>query len=99
MRIMTLENAIKKLRTVYENAQKLEFIRNPLAYSLYTVWKMADSSADNIVEKDDDVQIIRCENCKYFYESPCWTNKYCTHADGLNVVTNCSYCSNAERRE
>lgn len=39
---MTLEKAIKLLEASYEKAKKLTFVRNPLAYALYHVWKMAD---------------------------------------------------------
>ena len=39
---MDIEAAIKKLRAEYERAQNLEFVRNPLAYALYQVWKLAD---------------------------------------------------------
>lgn len=39
---MTLEKAIKLIEAEYERAMKLEYIKNPLAYALYQVWKMAD---------------------------------------------------------
>ena len=39
---MTLEEAILLLEKVYERAKKLEYVRNPLAWALYNVWKMAD---------------------------------------------------------
>ena len=39
---MTLEKAIKMVATEYAVAEKLEFVRNPLAYALYRVWKIAD---------------------------------------------------------
>lgn len=39
---MDIETAIKKLREEYAKAQGLEYIRNPLAYALYQVWKLAD---------------------------------------------------------
>lgn len=40
---MTLEKAIERLKAEYEMAEKLEHIRNPLAYALYKVWKIADT--------------------------------------------------------
>lgn len=40
---MTIERAIKLVTIEYERAKKLNFIRNPLAYALYKVWKRADS--------------------------------------------------------
>ena len=39
---MTLEKAIQTLEKEYERAKKLEFVRNPLAYALHKVWRMAD---------------------------------------------------------
>lgn len=40
---MTLKTAIKKLKAEYEQATKLKWVRDPVAYSLYRVWKSADS--------------------------------------------------------
>ena len=40
---MTLEDALKKVAEEYEKAKKLEHVRNPLAFALYRVWKLADS--------------------------------------------------------
>lgn len=39
---MTLQRAVKLLEVQYERAKGLEYIRNPLAYALYKVWKIAD---------------------------------------------------------
>ena len=39
---MTLNKAKKLLEQEYENAKKLEFVQNPMAYALYQVWKKAD---------------------------------------------------------
>lgn len=39
---MRLETAIKHLEQEYERARRLSFVRNPLAYALYQVWKEAD---------------------------------------------------------
>lgn len=39
---MTLDKAIKLLETEYEKAKELEWVKNPLAYALYKVWKMVD---------------------------------------------------------
>ena len=43
---MNLERAIKLLESEYERAKKLEWIRNPVAYALHKVWRMADLSND-----------------------------------------------------
>jgi hypothetical protein len=39
---MTLAKAINLLIDEYELAQNLEFVKNPIAYALYKVWKLAD---------------------------------------------------------
>ena len=39
---MDIEKAIKMLKAEYEKAKNLSFVRNPLAYALYKVWKVAD---------------------------------------------------------
>lgn len=40
---MRIETAEKMLREEYERAKKLEFVRNPVAWALYQVWKKADA--------------------------------------------------------
>lgn len=39
---MTLKRAIKLLEKEYERAKTLKFVRKPLAYALFKVWKIAD---------------------------------------------------------
>lgn len=39
---MTIQKAIKLLEEKYEWAKRQDFIRNPLAYALYQIWKQAD---------------------------------------------------------
>lgn len=41
---MTLEKAIKRLEQEYERAKGLSYVRNPLAYALYRVWREADGN-------------------------------------------------------
>ena len=40
---MSLAKAIVKLMDEYEKACKSEHVRNPLAYALHKVWKLADA--------------------------------------------------------
>lgn len=40
---MKIETAIKNLEEKYETARKLEYVRDPVAWALYQVWKMADN--------------------------------------------------------
>lgn len=40
---MRIETAEKKLREKYERAKKLKYIRDPVAWALYQVWKKADA--------------------------------------------------------
>lgn len=39
---MRIETAIRELLKEYERAKGLDFVRNPVAYALYQVWKKAD---------------------------------------------------------
>ena len=39
---MKIETAVKRLQEEYERAKNLEFVRDPVAYALYQVWKEAD---------------------------------------------------------
>lgn len=39
---MTLEKAITLLKAEYERATKLEYVRKPLAYALFRVWRIVD---------------------------------------------------------
>ena len=39
---MTLQKALDMVRIEYERAQGLALVRNPLAWALYRVWKIAD---------------------------------------------------------
>ena len=39
---MNLEKAIAMLKKEYEMALTLDYVRNPLAWALYRVWKKAD---------------------------------------------------------
>lgn len=39
---MTIEEAIDMLKEEYELAKKQGYIRNPLAWALYQVWRAAD---------------------------------------------------------
>lgn len=45
---MTLEKAIKALEKEYAKAKGLSYVRNPLAYALYQVWKIADEEDNEI---------------------------------------------------
>lgn len=43
---MTIDKAIERLKAEYERAKNLEYVRNPLAYALYQVWKIADGESN-----------------------------------------------------
>lgn len=45
---MTLDKVIERLETEYEKAKEIEWVKNPLAYALYRVWKMVDK--EKVVE-------------------------------------------------
>lgn len=52
--MMDLQNAIRLLEQEHERAQKMCFVRNPLAWALYRVWKKADGQKD----RDDNCMWI-----------------------------------------
>lgn len=39
---MQIDKAIELLQEEYERAKTLEFVRDPVAWALYQVWKKAD---------------------------------------------------------
>ena len=43
---MSIDEAIDLLRKEYEKARNLEFVRNPVVYALYQVWKQADKEKE-----------------------------------------------------
>ena len=40
---MRIEDALNLVQKEYEKSKDLEFVRDPVAYSLYKVWKLADA--------------------------------------------------------
>lgn len=40
---MTLEQAIELLRKEYERAKNMDYVKKPLAWALFQVWKKADA--------------------------------------------------------
>lgn len=43
-----LERAIQMLKEEYERARRLDFVRNPIAYALYNVWKKFDDKRKGV---------------------------------------------------
>lgn len=43
----TLEKAKKLLDEEYERAKNLAYVKNPLAYAIYQVWKKVDKERNN----------------------------------------------------
>ena len=41
---MNFEKVIELLKAEYERAKSLEFVRKPLAWALYQVWKKVDTT-------------------------------------------------------
>ena len=40
-----IANVVKMLEEEYEKAQKLDYVKNPLAFALYAVWKKVDKES------------------------------------------------------
>lgn len=49
---LTMEKALDLLNAEYKKAMGLEHIRNPLAYALYQVWKLADQMEGRKVNRE-----------------------------------------------
>lgn len=45
--MMSLEKAVNLLFAEYERALRLKYVRNPLAYALYHVWRKADGERED----------------------------------------------------
>lgn len=45
--MITLEKAINLLEKEYERAKGLEYVRKPLAYALFRVWRIVDKEKGN----------------------------------------------------
>ena len=43
---MTIDEAIDLLKIQYAKAKTIPWVKTPLAYALYKVWKVADKKAD-----------------------------------------------------
>ena len=51
---MKIEKAIAELVKEYERVKDSEFVRNPVAYALYQVWKKADKERKNELAQTQD---------------------------------------------
>lgn len=49
---MTFEEAVLLLQKQYEKAKQLTYVKKPLAWALYQVWKKADKSRQ--VRKEEE---------------------------------------------
>ena len=58
---MTLEEAKQLLDEEYERAIKLDYVRKPVAYALYQVWKKADTG--RVCSQTDLTN--KCGSCKW----------------------------------
>lgn len=82
---MTLDNAIERLKAVYENATKSSYVQSPLAYALYKVWEMADRERRENKQPTDLTG--KCGSCAFavptdaFGGSPCYVE--CTNKEHL----------------
>ena len=56
---MTIDNAIEILKSEYDKALNLSYVRNPLAFALYSVWRKADK-----VKPPTDLS-FKCGSCKF----------------------------------
>ena len=57
---MKIDNAIEMLKSEYERALNLSYVRKPLAFALYSVWRKADKD-----EKPPVDLSFKCGSCKF----------------------------------
>lgn len=82
---MTLEKAIKMLEGEYERAKKMDYVRNPIAYALHQVWKMADRDSEATRERETERNSQphhTCRRCGNLFEEnqlvhERWFGYYC----------------------
>lgn len=55
---MTPEEAKKLIDEEYERAKKLDYVRDPLAFALYSVWKKADKERKNGKQRVETVSFL-----------------------------------------
>ena len=60
---MTLENAIELIKGEYEKAADSEYVKNPIAYALYQVWKIADRQV--VAEPHETDVTDKCGSCEW----------------------------------
>lgn len=97
---MDLKKAIKLLEQEYKRAQEMCFVRNPLAWALYRVWKKADGQQDgrdailrsipDSPHPDGDASILACPNCG--------SGEYLHNLDGAEMRF-CGQCGQAIKWE
>lgn len=57
---MTLAKAITMLIDEHDKAKRNDWVRDPVAYALYQVWKKADKESQNKAEIDFDYNAEDC---------------------------------------
>jgi hypothetical protein len=78
---MRIEEAQRLVQKEYENSKNLEFVRDPVAYSLYKVWKLADAdkkSGRRSHKRKVNNMSMPLEMCRY-----CDTREDCYCCDDL----------------
>lgn len=95
---MTLERAISLLRKEYERARTLDYVRNPLAWALYQIWKKVDKEAPEV----EAVQVVRCKDCAQ-WGGVVFGNVCRRWSAPLAGMKNCTgpedFCSYGQRKE
>ena len=99
---MSLETAIERLKANYELAKKNNYIKDKVAWALYTTWREVEMIEDN---KRFEVRgggrstgksFVKCENCMFFKKSADTWKKPCLLHDTL---VNCwDRCDELEKR-
>ena len=78
---MDLQKAITLLEQEYERGKRISFVRNPLAWALYRIWKKADRQKD----WDDDSRIAHWDEW--------WPGECSLIMTGEEMLYQCSACT------
>lgn len=84
---MTIDNAIEMLKSEYEKALNLSYVRNPISFALYSVWRKADK-----VEKQPVDLSFKCGSCKFAKPTAEYFGGSCCYVECTNERHLLRYC-------